>query len=127
MAFIRAALALAILLTMLGSAAGCGRKAMPEPRKSTSFVAHFINTAAFERRCIRSSGVVPPMPIKEYRIGCRGYPRERISSGSGALLAPYFTVRLSRAPCRRGASTLSVLRRIYEKDHLSTASLIGAR
>lgn len=36
MAFIRAALALAILLTMLGSAAGCGRKAMPEPRKSES-------------------------------------------------------------------------------------------
>jgi predicted small lipoprotein YifL len=34
MAFIRAALALVILLTMLGSAAGCGRKAMPEPRKS---------------------------------------------------------------------------------------------
>jgi predicted small lipoprotein YifL len=34
MAFIRAALALVLLLTMLGSAAGCGRKAMPEPRKS---------------------------------------------------------------------------------------------
>ena len=29
----RSALALAVLLTMLGSA-GCGRKAMPEPRKS---------------------------------------------------------------------------------------------
>jgi hypothetical protein len=32
MAFLRAALALVLLLTMLGSAAGCGRKAMPEPR-----------------------------------------------------------------------------------------------
>jgi predicted small lipoprotein YifL len=30
----RSALALVLLLTMLGSAAGCGRKAMPEPRKS---------------------------------------------------------------------------------------------
>ena len=36
MALARAALALAVLLTMLGSAAGCGRKAMPEPRKSES-------------------------------------------------------------------------------------------
>ena len=36
MAFLRAALALVLLLTMLGSAAGCGRKAMPEPRKSES-------------------------------------------------------------------------------------------
>jgi hypothetical protein len=34
MASARAALALALLLTILGSAAGCGRKAMPEPRKS---------------------------------------------------------------------------------------------
>ena len=33
MALARAALALAVLLTMLGSA-GCGRKAMPEPRNS---------------------------------------------------------------------------------------------
>ena len=33
MACIRAALALVLLLTMLGSA-GCGRKAMPEPRNS---------------------------------------------------------------------------------------------
>jgi len=32
----RAAIALAVLLTLLGSAAGCGRKAKPEPRKSTS-------------------------------------------------------------------------------------------
>jgi hypothetical protein len=31
----RAAIALAVLVTMLGSA-GCGRKAMPEPRKSES-------------------------------------------------------------------------------------------
>jgi hypothetical protein len=35
MALVRASLALAVLLTMLVSA-GCGRKAMPEPRKSTS-------------------------------------------------------------------------------------------
>jgi len=34
MANARSAIALAVLLTMLGSAAGCGRKAMPEPRKS---------------------------------------------------------------------------------------------
>ena len=34
----RSALALAVLLTMLGSA-GCGRKAMPEPRKSESSTA----------------------------------------------------------------------------------------
>ena len=33
MSLARSALALAVLLTMLGSA-GCGRKAMPEPRKS---------------------------------------------------------------------------------------------
>jgi len=79
----RSAIALAVLLAMLGSAAGCGRKAAPEPRKTESLVAHFINTAAFERRCIRSSFVV--------------------------LLAPYFSVRLSRAPCWRGASTLSML------------------
>jgi predicted small lipoprotein YifL len=32
---VRSALAIAVLLTMLGSA-GCGRKAMPEPRKSSS-------------------------------------------------------------------------------------------
>ena len=35
MSLARAALALAVLLTMLGSA-GCGRKAMPEPRQSES-------------------------------------------------------------------------------------------
>jgi hypothetical protein len=34
-ALARSALALAVLLTMLGSA-GCGRKAMPEPRQSES-------------------------------------------------------------------------------------------
>jgi hypothetical protein len=33
MALVRASLALAVLLTMLVSA-GCGRKAMPEPRKN---------------------------------------------------------------------------------------------
>jgi len=32
----RSALALVLLLTMLGSAAGCGRKAIPEPRKAES-------------------------------------------------------------------------------------------
>jgi len=32
----RSMLALVLLLTMLGSAAGCGRKAVPEPRKSQS-------------------------------------------------------------------------------------------
>jgi len=35
MSHVRAALALAVLLTVLVSA-GCGRKAMPEPRKSES-------------------------------------------------------------------------------------------
>jgi len=35
MAFGRAVLALAVVLTMLGSA-GCGRKAKPEPRKTGS-------------------------------------------------------------------------------------------
>jgi predicted small lipoprotein YifL len=35
-ALARAALALVLLVTMLGSAAGCGRKATPEPRKSAS-------------------------------------------------------------------------------------------
>jgi predicted small lipoprotein YifL len=39
MSLIRAALALVLLLAMLGSAAGCGRKAMPEPRKSESSTA----------------------------------------------------------------------------------------
>ncbi|MHB1012447.1 MAG: hypothetical protein ACYC37_06050 [Desulfobacteria bacterium] len=34
-AHVRSALALVVLLTLLGSA-GCGRKAMPEPRKSES-------------------------------------------------------------------------------------------
>jgi hypothetical protein len=66
-------------------------------------VAHFINTAAFERRCIRSCCVVPLMPGEKYGTGCQGYPREGISSGSGALLAPYlFSTPQSRAlPARR--------------------------
>ena len=38
---VRAALALAVLLTMLAST-GCGRKAMPEPRKSESSSAILI-------------------------------------------------------------------------------------
>ncbi|MGE5284037.1 MAG: hypothetical protein ACM3OG_03615 [Actinomycetota bacterium] len=37
----RSAVALAVLLAMLGSA-GCGRKAMPEPRKSESSSAILI-------------------------------------------------------------------------------------
>jgi len=41
MALVRSALAIAVLLTMLGSA-GCGRKAMPEPRKSASSTATLI-------------------------------------------------------------------------------------
>jgi hypothetical protein len=66
-------------------------------------VPQFINTVAFERRCIRSCCVVPHMPVMEFNIGCRGYPRESISSGSGALLAPYlYSASQSRAlPARR--------------------------
>jgi len=61
-------------------------------------VPQFINTVAFERRCIRSCGVVPLMVTKEYDIGCPGYPRESISSGNGALLAPYlYSTPQSRA------------------------------
>ena len=54
-------------------------------------VQRLANILAFERRCIRSSFV--------------------------ALLAPYLTVRLSRAPCWRGASTLSMRQAIYETLH----------
>jgi hypothetical protein len=50
-----------------------------------------MNTVAFERRCIRS--------------------------GCVALLAAYLKVRLSHAPCRLGASALSVPHRIYELKH----------
>jgi len=57
-------------------------------------VQRLANTLAFERRCIRSSFVVPQMPIKEPGIGCRGYPRERISSGSGAQVRRTLPVRL---------------------------------
>ena len=84
-------------------------------------MSHIINMVAFERRCIRSGCVAPLMATKEYDIGCPGYPRESISSGSGALLAvggdtPFIFDEetrnvpryLSRAPCRRGASSLSV-------------------
>jgi hypothetical protein len=81
----------------------------PPQERVGSLVQRLANILAFERRCIRSSGVVPHMPIKKHGIGCRGYPRESNSSGSGALLAPYLTVRLSRAPCWRGASTLPLL------------------
>ena len=80
----------------------------------------FTNTVAFERRplpgihALRGTWpsmavaaapccVVPLMPGKKYGIGCRGYPRESISSGSGALLAPYlYSTSQSRAlPARR--------------------------
>ena len=83
-------------------------------------MAPFINTAAFERRplpgihALRGTWpsmaiaaalccVVPLMPDMEYDTGCRGYPRDSISSGSGALLAPYLlSTPQSRAlPARR--------------------------
>src|SRR3990172_7274810 len=64
----------------------------PSPGKR-SLVLRFTNTVAFERRCIRSSVV--------------------------ALLAVLLRVRLSRAPRRRGASTLSVRHRIYEAEYLA--------
>jgi len=74
-------------------------------------VATFTNTAAFERRPLpgihalrgtwpsmaiaaASSGVVPHMPIKEHGIGWRGYPRESLSSGSGAQVRRTLPVRL---------------------------------
>ena len=62
-----------------------------------------MNPVAFERRCIRSCCVVPLMPSKKYGTGGQGYPREGISSGSGALLAPYLlSTPQSRAlPARR--------------------------
>jgi len=59
-----------------------------------SLVQRLANILAFERRCIHSSGVVPHMPIMEHGIGGRGYPRERISSGSGALVRRILPVRL---------------------------------
>ena len=59
--------------------------------------------AAFERRCMLCSRRVRSL---------RRVPRPH--------------VRLSRALCRRGASTLSVRRRIYERDHQATAAAEGA-
>ena len=67
--------------------------ALPSELKG-HLVQRLANTLAFERRCIRSSFVVPLMPIEECRIGCRGYPRERISSGSGAQVRRTLPVRL---------------------------------
>jgi hypothetical protein len=68
---------------------------VPQRRKArigaSDPVLQFTHPPAFERRCIRSCCV--------------------------ALLAAYFQVRLSRAPCRRGASSLSVLRRMDELKH----------
>ena len=64
-----------------------------------------------------AQGVVPHMPIKGYRIGCRGYPREDISSGSGALLAPYLlSTPQSRAVPARRIDALGA-DRIYELKH----------
>ena len=69
-------------------------------------MSQFMNPVAFERRCIRSACVVPLMPGKEYGTGGQGYPREGISSGSGAapcaVLAQYASVaRLAGAAHRR--------------------------
>ena len=61
-----------------------------------NLVLRFINTVAFEARCIRPGFVVPLMPIKEHDIGNRGYPRERIISGSGALPHHTCPVRFGR-------------------------------
>src|SRR4030042_299591 len=49
---------------------------------------------ARRRRRRRSSGVVPHMPIKGHGIGCPGYPRESVSSGSGAQVRRTLPVRL---------------------------------
>ena len=57
-------------------------------------VRRIANILAFERRCIRSSGVVPRIPIKEHGIGSSGYPRGSISSGIGALVRRTLPVRL---------------------------------
>ena len=103
--------------------AGADRRegpALPAGLPGGGLVAPFINTAAFERRplpgihALRGTWpsmaiaaalccVVPHMPIMEYGVGRRGYPRESISSGSGALLAPYLlSTPQSRAlPARR--------------------------
>jgi len=59
-------------------------------------------SAAFHKYgCIRGplhppGCVVPLMPNKEYDIGRQGYPRESISSGSGAPPCAYLPVRLGR-------------------------------
>jgi hypothetical protein len=75
----------------------------PAACRKVVLVQRLTNTLAFERRCIRSSGVVPHMPIKEHCIGSPGYPRERFSSGSGAQVRRTLPVRLHlRAlPARR--------------------------
>ena len=90
-------------------------------------MARFVNMPAFERRCIRSSGVVPLMPTKEYDVGLPGYPRESVSSGSGALPAAYRPVRLGPTPCWRGASTLSLLALFPSRTILSLAGNIAGR
>ena len=76
-------------------ASGSARRLAASPQGASPVasgpVAQFIHPPAFERRCIRPSFV--------------------------ALLSPYLPVRLSRAPCWRGASTLSVLRRSDELNH----------
>jgi hypothetical protein len=64
-------------------------------------VLRFINTVAFEARCIRPGGVVPHMPIKGHGIGCQGYPKGahivREWGGSLTVLAQYASVA---TPCR---------------------------
>ena len=80
-----------------------------------------INMVAFERRCIRSGGVVPLIPTKEYDFGCRGVPQGEYfvrewgapcDEGGHSLFYRRENREcpplLSRAPCRRGASSLSV-------------------
>ena len=57
------------------------------------------------------------MPTKEHGIGCRGYPRESISSGSGALPHRTFEYASVVRLAGRGASTLSVLQAICETVH----------
>jgi hypothetical protein len=57
-------------------------------------VQRLANTLAFERRSIRSSFVVPLMPIKEYLIGRRGYPRGVFRPGMGPKFDVLSPVRL---------------------------------
>jgi hypothetical protein len=63
-------------------------------------VLRFINTVAFEARCIRPGGVVPLMPSKKYDIGWGGTPGRVLRPGVGrslTVLAQYASVA---TPCR---------------------------